>query len=343
MSRKVRYALGFAGLTFCVLLLLVLNLGMGSSQVSIADVFSVIGAWSGGSDTTTYHVIWDIRLPRLCAAALLGGMLSVAGFLLQTFFANPIAGPYVLGISSGSKLVVALVLVWSLEHGVALGSIALIAAAFVGAMCSMGFVLLAASRVRNPVTLIVCGVMIGYVCSAITDIVVAFADDANIVNLHTWSQGSFSGIGWQNVMVMGVIAVVTLTCSVALSKPMGAYQLGETYAANAGVVIKRFRVQLVLLSSVLSACVTAFAGPISFVGIAVPQLMKGLFGTARPLVIIPGSFLGGSAFCLLCDLVARTAFAPTELGISTVTAVFGAPVVIWMLVARHRNKGTAYG
>ena len=343
MSRTRRYALGFAGLALCVLALLALNVSLGSSAVQTGDVLSLLFGGPTGGDTTAYHVIWDIRLPRLCAAALLGGMLSIAGFLLQTFFANPIAGPYVLGISSGAKLVVALVLVWALEHGVALGSFALIAAAFIGAMLSMGVVLLMAGRVRSPVTLIVCGVMIGYVCSAITDIVVAFADDANIVNLHTWSQGSFSGTGWESVEVMAIVAVVTTACAIALSKPMGAYMLGETYAANAGVHIRRFRVELVLLSSVLAACVTAFAGPISFVGIAVPQLVKGLFGTARPLVIIPGSLLGGAAFCLLCDLIARTAFAPTELGISTVTAVFGAPVVIWMLVARRRNKGVAHG
>lgn len=343
MSRSARYALGFAALALCVLALLAINVCVGSSSVSVGDALSLVFARTGGSDTTAYHVIWDIRLPRLCAAALLGGMLSVAGFLLQTFFANPIAGPYVLGISSGAKLVVALVLVWALEHGIALGSVALIAAAFLGAMLSMGFVLLIAGRVQSPVTLIVCGVMIGYVCSAITDIVVAFADDANIVNLHTWSQGSFSGIGWENVVVVAVVAAVTFACSIALSKPMGAYQLGETYAANAGVHVRRFRVELVLLSSVLAACVMAFAGPISFVGIAVPQLVKGLFGTAKPLVIIPGAFLGGAAFCLLCDLIARTAFAPTELGISTVTAVFGAPVVLWMLIARHRGKGVARG
>ena len=340
---RKRWVCGFAGLVMLVLALLLLNVVVGSSSIGPGEALGLILHPGETSDATAYHVVWDIRLPRLCAAALLGGMLSVAGFLLQTFFANPIAGPYVLGISSGAKLIVALTLVWSLSQGHALGSVALIGAAFVGAMLSMGFVLVVARRVRNAASLIVCGVMIGYVCSAITDIVISFADDANIVNLHGWSQGSFSGIGWQSVAVMAVVATATLACALALSKSMGAYQLGEAYAANSGVNIRRFRVQLVMLSSTLAACVTAFAGPISFVGIAVPQLVKGLFGTAKPLVIVPGAFLGGAAFCLLCDLIARTAFAPTELGISTVTAVFGAPVVLWMLVSHRRNKEVARG
>ena len=324
MRRSRRYALGFAGLASLLLVLTALNVVLGSSSVTASEALRLLFPGGADVDTTAYHVIWDIRLPRLCAAALLGGMLSVTGFCLQTFFANPIAGPYVLGISSGAKLVVALTLVWSLVQGVALDSAALIVAAFIGALLAMGFVLVIAGRVRNAATLIVCGVMIGYVCSAVTDIVVAFADDANIVNLHTWSQGSFSGISWDNVAVIAIVAVAALAWSVALSKPMGAYQLGESYAANAGVNIKNFR----------------FAGPVSFVGIAVPQLVKGLFGTARPLVVVPGAFLGGAAFCLFCDLVARTAFAPTELGISTVTAIFGAPVVMWMLVSRRRGRRT---
>ena len=340
MRRSRRYALGFAGLASLLLVLTALNVVLGSSSVTASEALRLLFPGGADVDTTAYHVIWDIRLPRLCAAALLGGMLSVTGFCLQTFFANPIAGPYVLGISSGAKLVVALTLVWSLVQGVALDSAALIVAAFIGALLAMGFVLVIAGRVRNAATLIVCGVMIGYVCSAVTDIVVAFADDANIVNLHTWSQGSFSGISWDNVAVIAIVAVAALAWSVALSKPMGAYQLGESYAANAGVNIKSFRTQLVLLSSLLAATVTAFAGPVSFVGIAVPQLVKGLFGTARPLIVVPGAFLGGAAFCLFCDLVARTAFAPTELGISTVTAIFGAPVVMWMLVSRRRGRRT---
>ena len=283
-------------------------------------------------------IVWEIRLPRIFAAILLGGALSVSGFLLQTFFANPIAGPFVLGISSGAKLTVALTMIGALSCGRVLGSAVMITAAFAGAMLSMGFVLLIAQRVRQMPLLVVSGVMIGYICSAVTDFVITFAEDSNIVNLHNWSMGSFSGISWDNIRVMTPVVLVSLVCVFLLSKPISAYQLGEGYARSMGVNIAAFRVVLILLSSVLSACVAAFAGPISFVGIAVPHLAKSLFGTAKPILMIPACFLGGAGFCLLCDLIARTVFAPTELSISTVTALFGAPVVIYIMVHRKSSR-----
>lgn len=186
--------------------------------------------------------------------------------------------------------------------------------------------------------LVVSGVMIGYICSAITDFVVNFADDSDIVNLHNWSMGSFSGISWNHVAVMTPVVFVCLCLVFLLSKPMEAYQLGEEYAGSMGVNIRLFRVLLVVFSSLLSACVTAFAGPVSFVGIAVPQLMKRLFGTAKPLVMIPACVLGGAFWCLVCDLLARMIFAPSELSISTVTALFGAPVVIYVLLDQKKGN-----
>ena len=165
-----------------------------------------------------------------------------------------------------------------------------------------------------------------------------FAEDSDIVNLHGWSQGSFSGSNWSNVQITLVVTGSMLLISFLLSKPIGAYQLGEAYAQSMGVNVKVFRVLLILISSVLSACVTAFAGPISFVGIAVPHLVKLALKTSKPIVVRPGVFLGGSVFCMSCDLIARTAFAPLELNISTVTSIFGAPVVIWMLLKRQKGK-----
>ena len=279
-----------------------------------------------------------IRLPRAIAACLLGGALALSGFLLQTFFANPIAGPFTLGISSGAKLTVAMAMIFALERGFALSNAAMILAAFTGSALSMGFLLLVAEKTRRRSFLVICGVMIGYLCSAVTDFLVTFADDANIVNLHHWSRGSFAGIGWNGVRSMAGIVIIGAACAFLLSKPMGAYQLGEAYARNMGVNPQRLRLELILLSSLLSACVTAYAGPVSFVGVAVPHLMKRLFGTERPLCLIPACFLGGGAFCLFCDLIARTAFAPAELSVSSVTAVFGAPVVMYMMVSRDAEQ-----
>ena len=224
----------------------------------------------------------------------------------------------------------------------AIGSWAMVAAAFAGSMLSMGFVLLAARKVNQMSMLVVCGVMISYICSAVTDFVVTFADDSNIVNLHNWSLGSFSGISWEQVQVMSGLVAAAVLLVFAMSKQIGAYQLGENYARSMGVNIRLFRAGLILLSSLLSACVTAFAGPISFVGIAVPHLVKSMVKTTKPIVMIPVSFLGGGVFCVLCDLLARTIFAPVELSISSVTAVFLAPVVIYMMVKeRGRRHGYA--
>ena len=331
-----RYLGSFVLLAALVLVLLIWNINAGSVHLPVGEILRILTG--PGADSTQSHIVWDIRLPRILSAMLLGGALSVSGFLLQTFFANPIAGPFVLGISSGAKLAVSLVMIFLLSQGLLASSLALIAAAFVGAMISMGFILLISNKVKKMSMLVISGVMIGYICSAITDFVVTFADDSNIVNLHNWSLGSFSGLSWENVAVMAVVVGVALILTFLLSKPIGAYQMGEVYAQNMGVNIRAFRVVLILLSSVLSACVTAFAGPISFVGIAVPHLVKSLFRTAKPIVIIPACFLGGAVFCLFCDLIARTVFAPTELSISSVTAVFGAPVVIYMMVSRRTKS-----
>ena len=296
-----------------------------------------LGLFFKGSQTWS-NIIWKIRLPRLIAAAILGGALALSGFLLQTFFGNPIAGPFVLGISVGSKLFVAGVMVFMLNYFHYISSLTMVFAAFIGALVSMAFVLLAAKSIRQMSMLLVAGIMISYICSAITEFVVTFAQDSDIVNLHSWSQGSFSGMNWNEVKMASVIILITFTLTFFLAKPISAYQMGEGYAQSMGVNVKRFRVLLILLSSILAGCVTAFAGPISFVGIAVPQLVKLSLKTAKPILVIPASFLGGAVFCMFCDYIARTAFSPTELTISTVTSIFGAPVVIAMLIKRHGSK-----
>ena len=328
----IRYVACFILLTVLLLVLLVWNICAGSVDFTVEELLAAL------ANPLDAGIIWGIRLPRVLAAAILGGALSVSGFLLQTFFANPIAGPFVLGISSGAKLTVSLVMIFLLSRGGTAGSMALIAGAFAGSMLSMGFILLLSRRVKQMSMLVISGVMIGYICSAVTDFLVTFADDSNIVNLHNWSMGSFSGTSWDNVEMMSWVVFLSLGLAFLLSKPIGAYQMGEVYARNMGVNIKRFRVELILLSSILSACVTAFAGPISFMGIAAPHLIKGLFRTAKPIVIIPACFLGGAVFCLGCDLIARTVFAPTELNISSVTAVFGAPIVIGLMASRKSGR-----
>ena len=319
-TRKIRCFTTFIILIILIIILLIMNVCIGTVHISFKDAFATLYDHSD----RVGRIVWDIRMPRAIAAMILGGALALAGYLLQTFFHNPIAGPFVLGISSGAKMIVALVMVFLLGNAIRVSSLAMIAAAFLGAMLSIGFVLIISRKVSSMSMLVVSGVMIGYICSAVTEFVVTFADDSDIVNLHNWSRGSFSGMTCIFVFLM--------------SKPLMAYQLGESYAVNLGVNIKRIRVLLVLLSSLLSACIVAFAGPISFVGIAVPHIVKSMLKSTKPIYMIPACFLGGAVFCLFCDLLARMMFAPTELSISTVTAVFGAPVVLFIMIRRSKEK-----
>ncbi|MCI8532059.1 MAG: iron ABC transporter permease, partial [Lachnospiraceae bacterium] len=205
--KNKRYVLSFMILGTLALFFLALNLCAGSVRIPLGEVLNILGGRE--ADGTFTDIIMEIRFPRALAAAVLGGALALSGYLLQTFFQNPIAGPFILGISSGAKLVVALVMVCSLGRAVHVSSMVMIAAAFVGAMISMGFVLLMSRMMDRMSMLIVSGVMIGYICSAVTDFIVTFADDSNIVNLHNWSKGSFSGISWENVILLSAVTFLS--------------------------------------------------------------------------------------------------------------------------------------
>lgn len=335
-KKRIRYITGFTVLVCCGFCFLLLNICIGSVRISVPDVFSIL--LGDNQDKVLTTIVMQVRFPRGMAAFILGGGLALAGYLLQTFFHNPIAGPFVLGISSGAKMMVAITMVFSLGYGIVINSFLLIGAAFVGALLSLGFVMLMSRAVKKMSMLIVAGVMIGYICSAITDFIVTFADDANIVNLHNWSLGSFSGMTWSNVAVMSIVVFFSFGIIFLLSKPIGAYQLGENYAENLGVNVRLLRTLLIVLSSILAACVTAFAGPISFVGIAVPHIIKRILQTTKPILLIPACFLGGGIFCLFCDLLSRTLFSPTEISVSSITALFGAPIVLLIMIKYKKGE-----
>ncbi len=331
MSKK-RCLTSFILILILLFALFAANILMGSVKVSLHDAVDIILGRS--NDALNTNIIKNIRMPRALSAMILGGGLALSGYLLQTFFSNPIVGPFVLGISSGAKLTVALAMIFLLSRGINISGAGMVLSAFIGAMLAMGFVLIISVRVKNMSILVVCGIMTGYICSAITDLVVTFADDSNIVNLHNWSMGSLSGMNWQDVRIMTVMILTCLIAAFLMSKPIGAYRLGEAYAVNMGVNITLLRVMLIIVSSLLAACVTAFAGPISFVGIAVPHLIGSITKTSKPIIMIAGVFLGGAIVTLFCDAIARTLFAPTEVSISSVTAVLLVPVVIMIMIKR---------
>lgn len=333
---KKRYTILFIILILLAVSAFAVNVFTGSASISLKEAFDTI--FLKKENDTAYNILMKIRIPRTLAAMLLGGALALSGYLLQTLFHNPIAGPFVLGISSGAKLIVSLAMIASVSLFHRTGSFIMITASFAGSMLSLGFILLISRKVNRMSMLVVCGVTIGYICSAATDFAVTFADDSDIVNLHNWSMGTFSGTSMDNVKVMAVTVIIASVCTFMLSKPVGIYQLGENYASNAGVNVRILRIWLIILSGFLSAVVTAFAGPVSFVGIAVPHIIRSAAGTSKPIILIPACFLGGSIFCMLCDMIARTVFAPTELSISTVTAIFGAPVVIAAMLRRKKGE-----
>ncbi len=336
-SSNLRTLIIFALLIALFLFAVVLNINLGSVDISPARIIDII-FFGGEQGSTEQSIIFKIRLPRLLMAAVLGGGLALSGYLLQAFFRNPIAGPFVLGISSGAKMFIAFVMLVLTNYVGYINNLALVGMSFLGSILSMAFVLLFSKRAKSMSMLLVIGIMIGYICSAVTDFFIVFAEDNEIASLVSWSMGSFSSASWEDLILASLIILSTLVLVICFSKPINAYQLGEGYARSMGIDIKVFRMFLIFVSSILSATVTAFAGPISFVGIAVPHITKFLFKTSKAIVIIPAVFLCGAIFCLYCDLIARTIFSPVELNIGTVTSVFGAPIVIWQMVNRRSKS-----
>jgi iron complex transport system permease protein len=357
LGNRSRFTIVIVCLIALLIPALLLNVNIGSVPIAAGEVFRMI--WDGmrygianlfthgayadklksviGASTES-QILFSIRIPRILLAAVLGGALSVSGYLLQVFFRNPIAGPFVLGISSGAKMVVGITLVFLGSYFSSVSSFTMLAAAFIGSLLVTAVVLLFSQKVRNMSMLLVIGIMVSYICGAVTDFCITFASDHDVANLTSWSMGTFSGASWANVGTALLICIPGTIAALLLSKPIGAYSLGEGYAQSMGIRVRPFRVLLILLSSLLSACVTAIAGPISFVGIAVPHITRSLLKSSKPAYLIPSTFLCGAVFCVFCDLIARTVFAPTELSIGTVTSVFGAPVVIYMMVNRRRGQ-----
>jgi len=311
--------------------------GFGSVQISLLDVMDIV--FRGNEENKIfYKIIWNIRMPRALGALVGGSALAVAGLMLQVFFRNPIVEPFVLGVSSGASLCVALVIMGGITLGFASVSPTVIfLAAFTGSLVVMAIVLIFASRVKSVITLLVIGLMVGYAGSAITSVLIAFADKEQLQGFTMWTLGSFSGFTWHSVRILLFVGIPTLSATLLIVKPLNAFLLGEEYAVSMGVNIKTFRIVVVFLSSLLAAVVTAFAGPVGFIGLAVPHLTRLLFKTSDNRMLVPGTILVGGIVTSLCDLIARTVFAPVELPISAVTALIGAPIVIFLIVKRRTS------
>lgn len=321
--------LSFFAFAFCV--------GFGSVKISLKEVIQIIFNREL-SNSTNKDIIMDIRLSRAIATLVGGAALALSGLLLQIFFKNPIVEPYILGISSGATLFVALVMLGGFSLGFENPSpYVLIFGAFLGSLLVMMLVVVFAIRVKNIITLLIIGIMVGYICSAVTNILTAFADKEQLYGFIMWTKGSFSGFTWNNVGVLTSVGIPILIASFFTVKPLNAFLMGEEYAKSMGVNIKKFRLIIILIASILTAVVTAFTGPIAFIGLAVPHISRLIFKTSDNRVLIPGTVILGAIVTAFCDLICRTLFAPIELPISAITSFIGAPIVIYLILKRRAS------
>lgn len=330
-----RAGLAFGLLVVGLVLTFLLNIGIGAIPIGISEVWDIL-INNIQDDSVNSTIVWAIRLPRAIAVVFGGASLAVAGLLFQIFFRNPIVDSYVLGVSSGATFIMSLILLGGFKLGFsAVSPLFLFFGAFVGSLMVTAVILLFAYKVRSNATLLVIGLMIGYLCSSATGILVTFAESEQLKGFMIWTMGSFAGFTWEQSNLLVLLALPLLALATMVSKPLNAFLLGEDYAKSMGVNIRMFRIFLILVSSLLTAAVTAFAGPVAFIGMAVPHIARLVLKTSDNRILIPAVMLSGGIITALCDLLARTLMIPVELNISSVTSFFGVPVVIWLLMQRR--------
>lgn len=332
------------GLILLLTVIFLLSLVLGSTWVPVRRVIDVLMGASDERDAAAI-VVETIRLPRSLTALLAGASLGIAGLQMQTLFRNPLADPFALGISSGASLGVALVVLgtgygaaaaFGTEMGVR-GDAAIIAAAIVGATLVLGLVLAVSARISNPTTVLILGLMFGYAVSAMVTVLVGASQPERLQQWVQWGFGSFSGVTWQRLRLFGPLTVVGVLIASLTTKQLNALLLGENYARSMGVAVRRVRLLTMVGASVLGAVVTAFCGPISFLGIAVPHLCRGLLGTSDHCVLVPAVVLMGSAVALLAQVLSLLPGSTGVLPLNAVTSLLGAPVVVMVLLRSRRG------
>ncbi|WP_406657145.1 iron ABC transporter permease [Methanolobus sp. ZRKC2] len=326
-------------IAFCIFFLL--DLVLGSVSIPLQDTFAVLTG-NVHADESWRTIIMELRLPRVFAATFGGAALAVAGLLMQTLFRNPLAGPFILGISSGASLGVALIIL--LIGGVTaatlpqllrslglFGSAAIAVAAFLGSSAVLMIVLFVSRKIESSVTILILGLMFGYITSSLVTVLVHFSDPEKVKAFSEWTFGTFD-IRWAEVGILVPTIVIALILSFLLTKPLNALLLGENYAASMGMNFKATRTYLIIITALLAGVVTAFCGPIAFLGVAVPHLCRGIFVTADHRILVPGCIILGAGLALFADMVAHLPGSNLTLPLSAVTSMLGAPVIIWVIL-----------
>lgn len=342
----MKHSVSFILLTLLIVVLFVLNLLLGTVSIPVRDVLCILFSPSAlNLDTSTQavwsNIIWSSRVPQALTALMAGAGLAVSGLQMQTVFRNPLAGPSVLGISNGASLGVALVVLMSGSLGGMalsrlgyLGDVAMSVAAIVGALAVMGLIVWVAQRVQGNVTLLIIGVLIGYMANAIIGVLKFFSNEEDIKAYVVWGLGSFARVSGDQMVLFVVLMAILLPLSMLLVKTMNLLLLGDAYAQNLGLNLQRARTLVILSSGVLVAIVTAYCGPIMFIGLAVPHLARAMFRTSDHRILMPATLLAGGVLALLCNLIARMPGFEGALPVNSVTALVGAPVIATVLFKR---------
>jgi iron complex transport system permease protein len=340
------FSLIFGALFLLICGIFLLDLIYGSVSIPFKKVFAILS----GTDVKNSwnYIILNFRLPKALTAIFVGAGLSVTGLMMQTLFRNPLAGPYVLGISSGASLGVALMVMASALMPVAfsaisafLGSWALVVAAVSGASLVFMLVALASLKISDSVSLLIIGIMFGSITGAVVNILQYFSDPEQIQSFIVWTFGSLAGVSWNEMKVMAPIVFCGLIIAFFLIKPLDALLLGENYARGVGISVNRTRIAVIISTALIAGTLTAFTGPIAFVGVAVPHIARSIFRTASHKVLMPAVILIGAAIMLICDIISQLPGNQNTLPINSVTALFGGPVVIWVIM-RSRNVKASF-
>ncbi len=334
-----RNILLFICLATSILLLFGLNLTTGSVQIPFADVLDILCGRFAGKESWEY-IILENRLPQTLTAILCGASLSVCGLMLQTAFRNPLAGPDVFGISSGAGLGVALVMLLlggtvSTSIFTVSGFLAILTAAFVGAIAVTALILFLSTLVRNSVLLLIVGIMVGYVSSSAVSLLNFFASEEGVKSYMVWGMGNFGGVSMNHIPLFSILCLIGIIASFLLVKPLNILLLGPQYAESLGISTRQIRNILLVVVGLLTAITTAFCGPISFIGLAIPHIARLLFRTENHQILLPGTVLSGAVIALLCNFIC---YLPGELGIiplNAVTPLIGAPVIIYVIIQRR--------
>lgn len=339
MAETKTYSIPFLILIALLLFCFFTNISLGSLSIPNKDILDIL--IGKGTNLSWQHIILDYRLPKAITAIIVGSGLGISGLLMQTLFRNPLAGPFVLGITSGASLGVAIVTMGSsIFGGIVLGILAskwsIVIAATLGSFLVLLTVLIVSSKVRDTMAILIIGLMFASISAAAVNVLSYFSSAEELQQFFFWGFGSLGNLSWDEILVLSIIYFIGLLLSIVSIKTLNTLLLGENYAKSLGVNIKKSRLVIIIATSLLAGTITAFAGPIAFIGLAIPHITRQVFNTSNHKVLLPAVFLFGAVIMLICDSIAQLPNSEYTLPINAITSLIGAPIVIWLLVRKRK-------